>query len=71
MEYVDFLAEKFSGLSEKDKNKVISYFPAIAGSKLFSMSPINGVKMPFNSTCKGIDIYAYAQCLPPQIADTP
>lgn len=63
MEYVDFLAEKFNCLSEKDKNKVIAYFPAIAGSKMATMSPIEGVKAPFNGVCKGIDIYGYAQCM--------
>lgn len=63
MEYVDFLAEKFNGLSEKAKGRVSAYFPAIAGSKLASMSPIKGVNIPANNVCKGIDIYSYAQCL--------
>lgn len=68
MEYADFLAEKFNGLSEKDKNKVMAYFPAIAGPKMASMSPISGIKASFNSACRGNDTNAYAQCLADAVA---
>lgn len=70
MEYADFLAEKFNGLSEKDKNKVMAYFPAIAGPKMASMSPISGIKASFNSACRGNDTNAYAQCLADAVALT-